>query len=416
MGGIVIVGAGLAGLQAAEALRSGGWEGSITLLGSEPSPPYHRPPLSRAWLAGEVADGTLVMRAPEALANKRIELRCGVGAERINRERRTVHLSGGEVLGYTGLVIATGCRPRKLDVPGARAPNVRTLRSLADARLLREELQRCREAGRPVTIIGGGFIGLEIASTARKAGLGVDVLEAMPRLLARALSPQLADWALALHRARGVRVALGAIVQGFTTDAAGRVESVQCGDGSSLPTGLVVVGIGAQPEDALARAAGLECVSAGIVVDACSRTADPAIVAAGDCTVRRNTDGSLVRLESVNNANEQARSAAHALLGIERPFAGTPWFWSDQHECKIQMAGASTAADLAVARGDQGGKAFSLWHFREGSLVGVETVNQPREHLLSRKLLDAGVSPTPEQARDPAFDLSSLAPTPPRAP
>jgi 3-phenylpropionate/trans-cinnamate dioxygenase ferredoxin reductase subunit len=260
----------------------------------------------------------------------------------------------------------------------------------------------------PVVVVGGGFIGLEVAATARKKGLAVTVLEVASRLLSRVLTPALSDWYAALHRGHGVELVLDARIAAFET-AEGQAQAVLLADGRRLPCGLVVLGVGVSANDALARAAGLEC-DRGIVVDACSRTADPCIVAAGDCTARRMADGTLLRLESVQNATEQARSAAAALLGQERPFTATPWFWSDQYDKKLQMAGLSAGADDWAVRGDMAGASFSVYHFRAGSLIAVDSINSAKDHLQARKLMDAGVSPTPVQAADTSFDLNSLMP------
>ncbi|MFO1327457.1 MAG: FAD-dependent oxidoreductase [Rubrivivax sp.] len=404
--GVIIVGAGQAGLQTAEALRSGGYAGAVTVLGDEPHGPYHRPPLSKAWLAGEMEAAQLVMRAPEALARKGIALRTGVRVSAIDRGARQVLLDGGERLTYQGLALATGARPRPLPLPGADAANVHPLRTRADADAIAQALQRCRDQGRAVVVIGGGFIGLEVAATARKSGLAVTVVELAPRLMGRVLAPMLSDWYAGLHRAQGVQVELGAGGAALERDG-DEVVAVLGTAGQRWPAGLVVVGVGVIANDELARAAGLAC-DRGIVVDACARTDDPAIVAAGDCTARRLADGTLLRLESVHNATEQGRCAAAALLGQSRPFTGTPWFWSDQFGRKLQMAGLSTGADAWQVRGDPAAGAFSVWHFRGDTLLAVDTVDLPRDHLLARKLLDAGVLPTPAQVADASVDLASL--------
>ena len=411
--GIVIVGAGQAGVMTAEALRSGGYEGAVTMLGDEPHGPYHRPPLSKAWMAGEIEAAQLVMRAPEMLARKNITLRTGVTVKAIDRSARTVMLDDGSALPYTGLVLATGSTPRALPLPGGDAPGVLALRTRDDASAIADRLAACIEQQRPVVVIGGGFIGLEVAATARKKGLAVTVLEAAPRLLGRVLAPVLSDWYAELHRDHGVQLLLGAQVSAIEADANG-VTGVKLADGSVVPAGLVVVGIGVSANHQLAQDAGLEC-DRGIVVDACGRTSDPRIVAAGDCTARRLADGSLIRLESVQNATEQGKSAAAALLGQDRPFTATPWFWSDQYDKKLQMAGLSGGADAWAVRGDMGGDmaagaSFSIYHFRAGQLIAVDSVNNAKDHLQARKLLDAGVSPTLEQAGDVGFDLGSLIP------
>lgn len=405
--GIVIIGAGQAGVQTAEALRSSGYEGSITLLGDEADGPYHRPPLSKAWLAGDMEAAQLVMRAPEMLARKHIELRTSVTVTGIDRAAQRVLLADGTSLAYSGLLLATGSTPRRLPLPGGDAAGVLALRSKADANAMAERMALCIEKNLPVVVIGGGFIGLEVAATARKKGLAVTVLEAAPRLLGRVLAPKLSDWYAELHRSHGVNLVFDARIAALNVGADGAVTGVQMADGTVHPAGLVVVGIGVNANDQLALAAGLEC-DRGIVVDGCGRTSDPAIVAAGDCTARRLPDGSLLRLESVQNATEQGKSAAAALLGQDRPFTATPWFWSDQYDKKLQMAGLSTGADQWAVRGDMAANSFSVYHFKGEQLLAVDSVNAAKEHLQARKLLDAGVSPTLAQAADTGFDLGSL--------
>ncbi|MEN9630071.1 MAG: hypothetical protein RJA10_3299 [Pseudomonadota bacterium] len=404
--GVLIIGAGQAGVQAAEALRTGGYADPITMLGDEPHGPYHRPPLSKAWLAGEVEAAQLVMRSAEVLARKNITLRTDARVASIDRAAQHVTLAGGELLPYRGLVLATGSRPRLLTVPGANATNVLPLRTRADADAVSAELKACSERGLPVVVVGGGFIGLEVAATARKKGLAVTVLEMAPRLLGRVLAPMLSDWYAELHRGHGVTVELGAGIESIETDG-DRAVAVRGTAGQRWAAGLVLVGIGVVANDGLAQAAGLAC-DRGIVVDDCARTADPAIVAAGDCTARRLADGTLLRLESVNNATEQGKSAAAALLGQARPFTGTPWFWSDQYDRKLQMAGLSSGADEWALRGSLQAPGFSVWHFRAGRLIAVDTVNAAKDHLLARKLLDAGRLPTPAQVADAGCDLAGL--------
>lgn len=404
---VVIVGAGQAGVQTAEALRSGGYTGPITLLGDEPHGPYHRPPLSKAWLAGEMDAPQLVIRAPEMLARKGIDLRTGVCVTAIDRAARQLRLADGSALSYGALVLATGATPRALPLPGGDAPGVLALRGKDDASAMAERMVACLAAQRPVVVIGGGFIGLEVAATARKKGLAVTVLEAAPRLLGRVLAPMLSDWYAELHRSHGVQLVLDARIAAIETDTNGQATGVRMADNTVVPAGLVVVGIGVQANDELAQAAGLAC-ERGIVVDACGRTSDAHIFAAGDCTARRLADGTLLRLESVQNATEQGKSVAAAVLGQERPFTATPWFWSDQYDKKLQMAGLSAGADTWAVRGDMAAGTFSVHHFKTGLLLAVDSVNSARDHLQARKLLDAGVSPTPEQAEDTAFDLNSL--------
>ena len=329
--GVLIVGAGQAGVQTAEALRSGGYSGPITLLGEEPHAPYHRPPLSKAWLCGELQAAQLLMRAPEALARKGIALRLGVRVQAIDRAQRRLHLADGSALPYAALVLATGASPRTLALPGAQAAGVLTLRGLDDASTLAARLADCQRHSQPLLVIGGGFIGLEVAASARKLGIEVTVLEAAPRLLGRVLAPALSDWFAELHRRHGVQVRLGAQLAALETGPDGQVCGARLADGGFCPGAAVLVGIGVQANDALAQAAGLAC-ERGIVVDACGRSSDAHLYAAGDCTARRLPDGTLLRLESVHNATEQAKSVAAAILGQERPFVATPWFWSEQYD------------------------------------------------------------------------------------
>lgn len=409
---IVVVGAGQAGVQVAESLRSLGFDGEITLLGAEPYGPYHRPPLSKDWLLGRAEAAQLTLRAPEALARKGIELRIDTPVVAVRPDRRQVELAGGEVVGYDGLALATGARPRRLPLPGADAAGVAVLRSRDDATAVAAGLDRCARDGLPLVVIGGGFVGLEVAAAARSRGIPVTVVESQPRLLARALAGPLSDWYAGLHAGNGVEVILGAVVEAIRTEApAGgnraTVTGVALAGGRTLPAGLVLLGVGADPDDALARAAGLDC-DRGIVVDGCGRTSHPDVVAAGDCTVTRRPDGSLRRLESVQNAVEQGKAAAAALLGEDRPFTATPWFWSRQYDVKLQLAGLAGDADDWTARGDLAARSFSVYGFRGDRLVAAAAVNSPRDHLLARKLLDAGLSPARWQAGDPAFDLASL--------
>ncbi|MCB1413702.1 MAG: FAD-dependent oxidoreductase [Xanthobacteraceae bacterium] len=405
---VVIVGAGQAGLQAAETLRSAGFDGRVTLIGDEPHPPYQRPPLSKAWLTGGIDGGQLTLRDPGALARKDITLRTGARVVALDSAARQLHLSDGTRLGYTGLVLATGATPRTL--PGSIAANgaVRVLRSRDDASAIAQSLQRCRDDGLPLVVIGGGFIGLEVAASARKLGIDVTILEAAPRLLERALPAELSAWYANLHRTRGADLVLGARIARIDGAADGRA-TVHLADGRTLHAGLVVAGIGVTPNDALARAAGIACDN-GIIVDDCGRTSAPNITAAGDCTVRRLPDGGTVRLESVQNAIEQGRAAAHALLGEARPFAATPWFWSDQYDIKLQIAGLSRGADNRAVRGDMTDTSFSIFHYRGTQLIAVDSINSARDHMLSRQLIAAGISPTHAQIADLAFNLASLRP------
>jgi 3-phenylpropionate/trans-cinnamate dioxygenase ferredoxin reductase subunit len=400
--GMVIVGAGLAGLTVAETLRTEGYEGPITLLGDEPCGPYHRPPLSKGYLLGDTQEAQLVMRAPELMAKKNITLKVGAGVTAIDRAAKQLTLADGSKLAYDCLALCTGSRLRPLPLAGADLNGVFGLRSLADSKAIAAAL----ETAQSVVVIGGGFIGLEVAAAARKKGKAVTVLEAADRLMARVVAPLISQFYFDLHAGNGVEVVLGAMVSELV-GRDGHIAAVKTRDGREFAADLLIVGIGILPNAELAQAAGIEC-DGGIVVDACSRSCDAAIVAAGDCTARRTEDGGLRRLESVQNAVEQGKSAAFALLGREREFNAAPWFWSDQYEVKLQMVGLTAGFDQVVTRGDPATRKFSAFYFKAGKLIAIDSLNQPAEHMSGRKLFEKGVFPTPQQAADTGFALNAL--------
>ncbi|MBS0387598.1 MAG: FAD-dependent oxidoreductase [Proteobacteria bacterium] len=403
---MVIIGAGQAGVQIAESLRHEKYDGPIALLGAEAHGPYNRPPLSKKWLLERGSVASLAIRSLEVLERRKIDLHTQTTVTAVDRAARTVTCADGRQYAYGGLALATGARLRTLPIPGADLRNVLGLRTLDDAQLIGEALDACVAAGQPLVVIGGGFIGLEVAATARKRGLAVTVLEGLDRLMSRVVAPIVSEAAAQLHRSHGVELVFGARVAELL-GSAGAVRAVRMADGREYPAGCVVVGVGVEPEDTLARAAGLEC-DRGIVVDACARSSDPQIVAAGDCCARRTAAGTLLRLESVQNAVEQGMAAAASLLGHERPVKSAPWFWSDQYDVRLQMVGLSQGYEEVVTRGEVAQFTFSAFYFRGGRLLAVDSLNHPHYHMLSRRLLDRGLSPTPAQAADENFNLQSL--------
>lgn len=400
-GDIVVVGGGHAGAQLCAALADAGLGRATHLVCAEPELPYQRPPLSKAFLKNP-EEALQPHRAESWFAGAGITVHRGDAALGIDRAARTVTLASGAVLPYRWLVLATGARARRLPSLPATLVNVLTLRSAADAVHLRAALA----AASRLVVLGGGFIGLEIAATARAQGKAVTVLEAQPRLLQRSLSPEVAAHVLATHRAAGIEVRLGAPVGGFECEG-DRLAACRV-DGERMPVDLLVMGIGAEPETALAQAAGLACDN-GIVVDACMRTSDPAVLAVGDCaSFPEAKSGRRLRLESVQNANDQARTAAATIQGREQPHAAVPWFWSDQGTLRLQMAGLVPAEGERHRRPGARPESFSVLHYAGGALACVESVNAPLDHMAARKLLEAGKSPPPAVACDPAQPLKAL--------
>lgn len=400
---IVVVGAGQAGQQICESLRRGGYEGGLVLVGDEPDLPYQRPPLSKKFLTGSLEAQRLYLRPASYYEKQQIELRLDVRVERIDRARCTVHLSGGETLQYSGLALTTGTRVRPLTVPGADKAEIHYIRSLADGQRLAARLPQVQR----IAVIGGGFIGLEVAAITRELGKEVVLLEAFDRLMARAVAPQVSAFYADLHRAHGVELLLSTGVTAIRTD--GESHTVVTDTGGEYHVDLLVVGIGVLPNCEVAEQAGLACRN-GIVVDSCARTSDPLIVAAGDCTWHMN--GFLkheLRLESVQNAVDQAKSAAASLLGQTSEYNQVPWFWSDQYDVKLQIAGIAMPHDEAVVRGDPLSQTFSVFYFRAGVLAAVDCLNRPAEHMAARKLLAQGTALLPAQAADTTFDLMALA-------
>lgn len=398
---VLIVGAGQAGVQVALSLRQKGHTGGILLIGGENHLPYQRPPLSKAFLKGEVGAESLLFRTAEALASQAIDLRLGETVRRIDRAAKTVALDGGAVR-YDRLVLTTGTRPRRLTIPGANLPGVAALRSLTDA----EDLRRAISAAERIVIVGGGFIGLEVAATTRAAGKTVTVLEAADRVMKRAVAPAVSSYFEALHRRMGTTVLTAATIASL--DGEGRVETVTLGDGTVWPADLVLVGVGAEPNVEIAAEAGLSCPN-GMAVDDHGRTADPDVFAAGDCTWHPNPfAGGGFRLESVQNAIDQAKSVAAAILGERAPYEAVPWFWSDQGDAKLQTTGLPIGTDAHVLRGDPEAGKFTVFHLRDGILIAADSVNAPADHMAARRLVAARASFPPAVLADGGTPLKSL--------
>jgi 3-phenylpropionate/trans-cinnamate dioxygenase ferredoxin reductase component len=400
---LVIVGGGQAAAQAVQSLRQQSFAGAITLLCDEPYAPYQRPPLSKKYLAGELTRERLLLRPAAFYAEKAVALEQNARVEEIEPTLRRVRLRDGRTLAYDRLLLATGSRARALPVPGADLPGVHYLRTIADVDAITASLA----PGARVLLVGAGYIGLEVAAVARQRGFDVTVLEAADRVMSRTVSAEVSAFYEACHRSAGVAIHCDAAVKAFHGPA--RVTAVEAVDGRTFPCDVAIVGIGIEPNVELAARAGLEC-SNGIVVDELARTTDPLIVAAGDCT---NHPHPLlerrVRLESVPNAIHQAKVAAATLLGTPTPYSEVPWFWSDQYDLKLQIAGLSAGYDEVVLRGDPAARSFAAFYLRAGQLLAVDAVNSPREFIAGKKLVASRARIAPDVLRDASVDLTTLA-------
>jgi 3-phenylpropionate/trans-cinnamate dioxygenase ferredoxin reductase subunit len=390
--GVVIVGAGHAGVQAAASLREEGFDGPVILLGDEPDLPYHKPPLSKTFIKDAEAKPQ-PLRGEVFYSGNAIDFRPGVRVAGVDVSARKLDLTGGRTLPFGRLVLATGSLPRKLPLPGADLSGVVSLRSLADARLIRE----LAAAVSDVVVLGGGFIGLEIAATLSAGGRKVTVVEAVDRLLGRAVAPSVAAHVRQRLEASGVRILTGETIQKLEGEG-GRVTAAVTATGERLPARMVVIGVGVVPNVELAEVAGLS-VGNGIRVDAAMRTSVPEILAIGDVANYRHwLTGEHVRLESVQNATDQARLAARTIVGHDDSYRAVPWFWSDIGDMKLQMVGLIAGGDRNVVSGDAADNRFSVYHYAGDRLLGIESVNRPADHMLGRKMLAAGFSPTPDVA------------------
>jgi len=398
-GAVVIVGAGHAGFQLAASLRQLGFAERIALINDEAHLPYQRPPLSKAYIKGGAGPDSLMFRPEKFYSDQRIDL-IQDRAAAIDRAARKVKLASGSGLDYGHLVLATGARNRLLDLPNANLSDVRYLRILDESEALRSRIASCRRA----VIIGAGFIGLEFAATARIKGLEVDVIELGTRVMARSVTAEVSDYFQERHAEAGVRIHLGVQATAIEGEG-GKVTGVSLSDGRHFPADVVVVGVGVLPNVELAAEAGLP-VASGIIVNDHLLTSDPDISAIGDCALFASPRfGGSLRVESVQNATDQARCVAARLTGDDKPYDGMPWFWSDQGDDKLQIAGLTTGYDSVVLRGDPAQKAFSAFCYKAGKLLGIESVNRAGDHMFGRRLLGMDRSLEPEKAADQGFDL-----------
>jgi 3-phenylpropionate/trans-cinnamate dioxygenase ferredoxin reductase component len=403
---IVIIGAGQAAARAVDTLRQRGYGKSLVVVGDEPHLPYQRPPLSKKYLAGALDRDQLLIRRARHYSEHAVEMRLGLRAVEIDRRAQRVRLSDGSALAYDALLIATGSRPRLLRIPGADSDNVHYVRTIADADTLRA---KC-EPGRRLVIVGGGYVGLEVAATCRQLGLEVTVLETAERVMQRVVSAEVSRIFAAEHARNGVRISCNTHVSALVVrEGTRRVSAVLCDDGSEHPADIVVIGIGVVPEEQLAAAAGLQC-SDGIVVDERCRTSDGAIYAAGDCTNHPSVRfGGRVRIESVDNAFEQAATAARNMLGEAAAHDKVPWFWSDQYDLKLNIVGLSGGHCMSVTRGSPASRSFSVCHLRRGELIAMEIVNNPKDQIAARKLVASGMRPDLDKLVDPQRALKDCA-------
>ena len=399
MTGIVIIGAGHAAGQAAASLRQAKFEGPITIIGDEAHVPYQRPPLSKQYLAGTQLADKVYLRAEKFYADKDIQLMLDTRATQIDPGTKTINLDNGETIAYEKLLISTGSRPRKLSIEGSDLSGIHYLRTMDDVDGIRADVK----PGANLVIVGGGYIGLEVAAVGIELGMNVHVLEMEERILQRVTTPEMSAYYHKLHTDRGVHIHTQTGVTGFSGN--GSVEKVLCGD-ESFDADIVIVGIGIIPNIEIAEEAGIHCNN-GIVVDDHCRTSDPDIYAAGDCTNHPNPlMNKRLRLESVPNAMDQARVSTANMLGDDKVYAAIPWFWSDQYDLKLQMVGFSADGDSQVLRGDMDTHQFAIFYLKDGKVVAADAINSPKEFMLCKQLV--GKPADPAKLADPETDLKSL--------
>ncbi|MEQ1543283.1 MAG: FAD-dependent oxidoreductase [Novosphingobium sp.] len=400
---VVIVGAGQGGASAAIQLRQQGFEGSIAMIGRETEPPYERPPLSKEYLLGEKTFDRLYIRPPEFWAGKNVELLLGVEVVALDSKAMQATLGDGRTVSYANLIWATGGDPRRLMIPGAELAGVHGVRTRADADAILSELGGVQR----VVVIGGGYIGLEAAAVLRKLGKEVTLLEVLPRVLARVAGPQLSDFYAAEHRAHGVDLRTETGIEAILGE--GQVSGVRLADGSEVVCQMVIVGIGIIPAVGPLLTAGATGGN-GVDVDEFCRTSLPGVFAIGDCAAHSNAfaEGAVIRLESVQNANDQAAVAVRSILGTAEPYKATPWFWSNQYDLKLQTVGLSTGYDAEVLRGDPASRSFSVIYLRGGKVIACDAVNAIKDYVQARKLVEEGASIAPEDLADASRPLKEL--------
>lgn len=402
MSGTVVIGAGQAASQLVASLRADGYAAPITVVGDEAYPPYQRPPLSKKFLAGELEEERLFIRPLEFYVAADAKLILNTRATSVDLAAKLVTLSDGQVLSYQTLVFTTGSRVRKLTIPGADLPGIFYLRGIDDVKAIQPHFT----AGKRLVVVGGGYIGLETAAVAARRGLNVTVVEALERCLQRVTSQQISDFFQGVHRAEGVTILTQTGVRGFAAAPGGSLV-VQTANGD-LAADLIIAGIGILPEQDLAQAAGLACDN-GIVVDEFARTSDPNVYAIGDCANHPNPLlGRRLRLESVQNAIDQAKAASLAITGKPKPYAEVPWFWSDQYDLKLQIAGISAPGDEVVVRGDPATRKFAVFYLRGGLVAAVDAVNAAPEYMIGRMMIAQKKGADPAKLADPAVPMKSF--------
>ena len=400
---VVIAGAGHAAGQIVASLRQNKFAGQIVLVGDEPHLPYQRPPLSKKFLAGELAAERLYVKPASFYEDAKVELHLDTKISAIDRKAKCLNIEDGEDIAYDKLVLALGSRVRQLAVDGSDLRHVHYLRSIADVDGIRENL----EPGRRLVVIGAGYIGLEVAAVAQQAGLDVTVIEMADRVMSRVVSAETSDFYQIEHTSQGVKFRLSAGVTALNGKK--RVKSVTTSDGEDVPADFVVIGVGILPNTELATDAGLD-VENGIVVDDHCQTSDPDIYAVGDCTVHPNSIyGQQLRLESVHNALEQAKTASANLCGKDVSYTQVPWFWSDQYDLKLQIAGLSEGYDEVVIRGNPAERSFSCLYLRDSRLIAIDAINSPRDFVQSKQLIANQAVISPEKLADPEMALKDLA-------